>query len=154
MAMVLRQASVGDPGPADHPKSQMPPFTRKRYYEWLRRSAANMAGFPGELWQVVPKNPANDWVRAKAKDLGRDYDDSNIAYYTSRSLLFDVLHAAGAIEYTVACIDAANGAAQTYAEKHNLKADSEDIPTGLGAPEVDQAYIEYATPIELAAHAA
>lgn len=84
------------------------------YDEWLRRSTGIVAGVrvgsPGELWRVVPKNPANDWVLAKAAELGRDYDESNVAYYTSRSLLRDVLHAAGAIEYTVHRIEAAAAA--------------------------------------------
>jgi hypothetical protein len=120
----------------------------KLYYEWLRRLMTPVDGFPlggpGELWRVVPKSPANDWVREKAKELGRDSDDSDVAYYTSRSVLLDVVHAAGAIEYTVGQIEGAAEAVQAYADKHSLKAESEETPHGLRTLEVDDAYIEYA----------
>jgi hypothetical protein len=92
----------------------------------------------------VPKNPANEWVLAKAAELGRDYDESNVAYYTSRSLLRDVLHAAGAIEYTVHRIEAAAAAIQSYAQQHELRVSADSVPMSLGSPQVDDAFTEYA----------
>jgi hypothetical protein len=118
------------------------------YYEWLRRSVAIVSGLPvgapGELWRVVPMHPANDWVIETANATGRSYDDSGLAYYTARTLIRDVLHAAGAIEYTVERLDAAAAAVQAYADKHEVTSVSEDVPTGLGGPEVEDAYLEYA----------
>jgi hypothetical protein len=118
------------------------------YYDWLRRLMSPVGGFPlggpGELWRAVPRNPANDWVGEKAKELGRTYDDLDVAYYTSRSLLWDVVHAAGAIEYTVGRIEAASDAVQADAIEHALTAELEHTPHGLRTLDVDDAYIEYA----------
>jgi hypothetical protein len=118
------------------------------YYEWLRRLMSPVGGFPlggpGELWRVVPRNPANEWVGEKAEELGRVYDDRDVAYYTSRSLLWDVVHAAGAIEYTAGRIEAASDAVQAYANERALTAESEHTPHGLRTLQVDDAYIEYA----------
>jgi hypothetical protein len=101
-------------------------------------------GGPGELWRVVPKHPANDWVIESGKAAGGDYGEFDVAYYTSRTLLLDVLHAAGAIEYTVQRIDATSAAVQAYAERHEVRADSEELPMGLVTGQVAEAYIEYA----------
>jgi hypothetical protein len=103
-----------------------------------------LVGASGELWRVIPKHPGNEWILEKAKRLGRNYGDSDVAYYTSRTLLRDVLHAAGAIEYTVERIDGAAACVQAYAQKHSLASESDDSPTGLICPEVDDVYIEYA----------
>lgn len=110
-----------------------------RYYEWLGRGMH--LGNLGELWRVVPNNPANEWL---AEQDGVGDGGGTLAFYTSRTLLLDVLHAAGAIEYTVERINAASAAVQAYANKHGVRAESEDVPTGLRTPEVDVAYLEYA----------
>jgi hypothetical protein len=119
-----------------------------RYYEWLRRSIGVVGGVrvgaPGELWRVVPKHPANEWILEMANADGQNYGDSDVAYYTCRTLVRDVLRAAGAIEYTVRRIEAAAASVQAYAEKHSIASESEDVPMSLVTPEVDDAYIEYA----------
>jgi hypothetical protein len=98
-------------------------------------------GAPGELWRVVPNNPGNEWVVEQSKAMGRDVD---IAYWTSRSLLDDVLQAAGAIEYTVQRIDVVAASVQAYADKHDVKSRLDEVPMGLITAEVAEAYIEYA----------
>jgi hypothetical protein len=119
-----------------------------KFDDWFRRSIRPVDGMPLaaplELWRVVPKHPANKWLREKAKQLGRDYSDSSLTYDTSRNHLLDVLYAAGAIEYTVGRIDTICGAVQAYAEEHEVKAQAEDVPMGLRTTEVDEAYWEYA----------
>jgi hypothetical protein len=120
----------------------------RKFDDWLRRSIEPVDGMPLgaplELWRVVPKHPANDWLRDKAKQLGRNYSDSNLTYDTSRSHLLDVLYAGAAIEYTVGRIDAICSAVQAYAEEQEVKAQAEDVPMGLRTTEVDEAYWEYA----------
>ena len=101
-------------------------------------------GGPGELWRVVPKNPANAWVAGELQRTGRGQDDESIAYYTSRTLLDDVLHAGGAIEYTVARIEVLCAAVQEYAAKHDLTASHDAARSRLSTAAVDEAYIEYA----------
>jgi hypothetical protein len=119
----------------------------RKFDKWLRRSIESVEGMPVgaplELWRVVPKHPGNDWLRDKAKQLGR-YTDSDLTYDTSRSHLLDVLYAGGAIEYTVARIDAICDAVQAFAEEHEIDAQAQDVPMGLRTMEVDDAYWEYA----------
>lgn len=120
----------------------------RKFHEWLRRSMEPVDGMqigdPLELWRVVPKHPANDWLRKKAMQLGRNVTDSDLTYYSSRTHLFDVLYAGGAIEYTVARIDAIRDAVQAYAEEHGIKAQAEDVRMRLRTADVDHAYWEYA----------
>ena len=120
----------------------------RRYSEWLRRGMGIVSGMPvgapGELWRVVPKHPGNDWILKMANAGGRNYGASDVAHYTSRTLLRDVIQAAGAIEYTVARIEATADFVQAYAEKHAVTSESEDVPMGLVIPEVEDVYIEYA----------
>src|SRR5437868_6303712 len=93
-----------------------------RYYEWLRQSVSSVEGvsigFPDELWRVIPSHPANEWIR---KTTG-PADEADIGYYTSRTLLDDVLHAAGAVEYTVEKIEMACERVQAYSAEHGISA--------------------------------
>jgi hypothetical protein len=118
-----------------------------RYNKWLRRSMESVDGVPvsamRELWRAVPKHPANDWVRRTAAAEGRTVEDDEIAYYTSRTLRLDVIHAAGAIEHTVERIAAAHERVQAYATEHGARA-RDNVPSHMRTREVDAAYIEYA----------
>jgi hypothetical protein len=72
------------------------------FLRWLRR-----AHFPderwlplgraGELWSPQSDHPARAWLEERAAELGREID---VTYYLTRSLLDDVLHAAGGVEYS------------------------------------------------------
>lgn len=57
--------------------------------------------FGAELWAPLDDHPAYEWVAARYRKLGRPVDDSAIRHYLTRNLLRNVIHAAGAIEYTV-----------------------------------------------------
>lgn len=88
-------------------------------------------GAPLELWRAIPKHPANEWIEEKSRTLDRDCDDKDIAFYSTRTLLDDVVHAAGAIEYTVARIETIADNVQLRARKHGLKARSTDVRSGF-----------------------
>jgi hypothetical protein len=115
----------------------------RSFDHWLRRSVIPVDGMtlgaPLELWRVVPKHPANDWLGDRAVSGHREFTGSDLAYETSRSHLLDVLYAGGAIEYTVVRIDVICDAVGTYVEENDLAA-----PMSLRIPEIDDAYWEYA----------
>lgn len=117
-----------------------------RYTTWLRRTMESVDGVPPSamrgFWRTIPRHPANDWVRGALAAEGRAVADDDVAYYTSRTLRLDVIHAAGAIEHTVEKIAAAQERVQRYATEHGARA-RHDVPSHMRMREVDAAYIEY-----------
>src|SRR5512132_2780099 len=88
-----------------------------RYHEWTRRAfGPPKLGLQGDIWRLVPKHPATEWVRNKLTHLGRPDSDEDVAYCLNRSLIQDVLHAAGAAEYTANKVYAAAAAVENYVE--------------------------------------
>jgi hypothetical protein len=88
-----------------------------RYEEWTHRSFRISLGF-GELWGDVSEHPAVPRLQALARTHGRTVDESGIAYRITRSLMLDVIHAAGGIEYTVEKLLAALYAIQQWSNEH------------------------------------
>jgi hypothetical protein len=72
-----------------------------RYLEWPRRVLNGQLGVGSELWADVSAHPAAARLEAVAQSHGRTVDPDEIAYHITRSLLLDVIHAAGGVEYTV-----------------------------------------------------
>jgi hypothetical protein len=84
-----------------------------RYHEWARRAfGPPQLGFQGDIWRLVPRHPATEWVRNKLTHLRSPASDEEVAYYLNRSLIQDVLHAAGAAEYTANKVYAAAAASR------------------------------------------
>jgi hypothetical protein len=80
--------------------------TVTRRTQWFMRLMRSRAGgipldFGDELWAPLHDHPAYEWVADRYRELDRPVDDSSIGYYLTRNLLRNVIHAAGAIEYTV-----------------------------------------------------
>ena len=121
------------------------------YYEWMRRTVGPPElGFQGDIWRLVPKHPATDWVRTKLTRLGRSADNEDVAYYLNRSLIRDVLHAAGAAEYTANKVYAAVAAVEDYVEKDLRPTwpNRDLVDSGLAHPLVDYSYIEWNSLLE------
>jgi hypothetical protein len=115
-----------------------------RYHEWTRRAfGPPELGIQGDIWRLVPKHPATEWVRNKLTHLGRPDSDEDVAYYLNRSLMQDVLHAAGAAEYTANKVYAAAAAVENYVENElRVACPDRDLVGSLPHPLVDYAYIE------------
>jgi hypothetical protein len=73
------------------------------YQEWMRRTIAGgpRLGQGPELWADLSAHPATPRLQSLAQTHGRSLDSSDATYYLTRSLLLDVIHAAGGVEYTV-----------------------------------------------------
>ena len=113
-----------------------------RYNEWTHRTFGLP---PPDIWRLVPKHPATEWVRSELTRLGRGADDDDVAFYLNRSLIQDVLHAAGAAEYTADKVHAAIAAVEDYVE-NTLRPtwpDPDLANSGLVHPLVDYSYIEW-----------
>ena len=72
-----------------------------RYHEWVRRALQGQLGVGDELWTDVSSHPAFARLEAIARRGGRSLDAGDISYGIHRTLLLNVIHAAGGIEYTV-----------------------------------------------------
>jgi hypothetical protein len=119
------------------------------YNGWMRRYITTHidgmpVGAPDELWRLVPKHPGTESLRSQLKEEGRGHGDSDVAYYMHGTLILDVLHAAGAIEYTVGRIERGAVAVAEFAEEHQVVAHARTDPVGLVDSVVDEVYIEYA----------
>jgi hypothetical protein len=89
-----------------------------RYQEWTRRCLLGQLGAGVELWADVSAHPAAGRLEALAKARRRSIDSDDIADYITRSLLLDVIHAAGGIEYTVEKLVAALDVVQRQADEY------------------------------------
>lgn len=103
-----------------------------RYEEWTRRSFRLSLGF-GELWGDMAEHPAVPRLQALARTHGGAVDASSIAYRITRSLLLDVIHAAGGIEYTVEKLLAALDAVQQWSNEQTFP--GPDVPEYEVSPE-------------------
>jgi hypothetical protein len=122
-----------------------------RYYEWTRRAFGPPAlGAQVDLWRLVPEHPAAEWVRSRLKSLGHSATDGDVAFWLSRSLIKDVLHAAGAAEYTANRVLAAIGAVEDFVdtELRPTWPDRDLASLRLAHPLVDYAYIEWSSLLE------
>jgi hypothetical protein len=66
----------------------------RRYHEWMRRAWTIRPD--GELWAEQPDHPAREPVERLGDRLGRGVD---VNFIMVRTLLADVVHAAGGVEY-------------------------------------------------------
>jgi hypothetical protein len=104
-------------------------------------------GWGAELWNPVTEHPAYD---LKAKELvaaGWVPEEPNVRLFLTQGLLGEVIHASGAIEYTVAKIEALADAAQASYDAQFPRTPNAEYPQlGISAAlhEADDAYIEYA----------
>jgi hypothetical protein len=104
-------------------------------------------GWGAELWNPVTEHPAHD---LKAKELvaaGWVPEEPNVRLFLTQGLLGEVIHASGAIEYTVAKIEALADAAQASYDAQFPRTPNAEFPQlGISAAlhEADDAYIEYA----------
>jgi hypothetical protein len=88
------------------------------YREWTRRYLNGQLGIGSELWADVSAHPAAARLEALERAHGRSPDASSIAFSITRSLLLDVIHAAGGIEYTVEKLLIALDVVQQWADDH------------------------------------
>jgi hypothetical protein len=70
------------------------------------------------LWADVSPHPAVARLQALAGTRGRSLDAAGIVFSVTRSLLLDVIHAAGGIEYTVEKLLAALDVVQQWSDEN------------------------------------
>lgn len=89
-------------------------------------------------------------MRNKLTHLRSPASDEEVAYYLNRSLIQDVLHAAGAAEYTANKVYVAAAAVENYVENELRVAwpDRDLVGSVLAHPLVDYAYIEWNSLLE------
>ena len=91
-----------------------------------------------ELWASTAWHPANEQLRL----LGREPDDPE--HYLVRELIRNVLHAAGAVEYTVGKLEAALDADEAWISEFAPEERFERRhPVGIVGPNRDAALYEY-----------
>jgi hypothetical protein len=104
-------------------------------------------GWGAELWNPVTEHPAYDLKAEELVVAGWVPEEPNVRLFLTEGLLGEVIHAAGAIEYTVEKIEALADAAQaSYDAQFPRASDAEYPQLGIIAAlhEADDAYIEYA----------
>jgi hypothetical protein len=104
-------------------------------------------GWGAELWNPVSDHPAYEGKVKELVAVGRAPDEADVRLLLTQGLLLEVIHAAGAIEYTVEKIEALADAAQSSYDAQFPRAPEEEYPElGITAAlhEADDAYIEYA----------
>ena len=71
------------------------------YNEWMRRAFIGNLGMGNEIWQpLAPDHPAYIRLKVIYGKLSREFDAKDATYEMSRNLLYDVIFAAGTIDYT------------------------------------------------------
>jgi hypothetical protein len=96
----------------------------QRCGQWMRRyveGAPGGLGFAAELWADVSAHPAAARLQALAQARGRSLDAAEMKYHITDPLLFDVIHAACGIEYTVEELLAAIDVVQQWSDEHPLQ---------------------------------
>lgn len=119
-----------------------------RYYEWTRRAfGPPPLGSQPDLWRLVPEHPAAQWTRSRLVSLGHPATDADVAFYLCRSLIQDLIHAAGAAEYTANRVVAAIAAIEEliFRELRPTWSDRDLADLRLAHPLVDYAYIEWSS---------
>jgi hypothetical protein len=114
--------------------------------KWFYRSIPLALG--GEVWDDLSDHPAWDWLLRWAQEHDRDTDASRLTYYLTRTLVLEVIHAAGAIEYTVERIEVCLDDAQAWVDEHVAPVESTqpepEFGMGVGHPDIEHARIEMA----------
>jgi hypothetical protein len=127
----------------------------------MRRVIADQLTSAGELWSVPADHPARARLRPmrieSRRKLEREYGlqpeseaetESALEYYITRSLLQDVVDAAGAVEYSLQKLIAAADEAQTWVDTYlPARPAGEPAPTNgawASTTEVRLAYLELA----------
>lgn len=91
-----------------------------------------------ELWNSTAAHPANQRLRAH----GREPDDPD--HYVVRGLIRNVIHAAGAVEYTVEKLEAAIDADEAWLNEFAPEKQPREHPVGIVGPNRDVAHYEFA----------
>src|SRR5947209_13403264 len=116
-----------------------------RYHDWMHRYVRGGLGFGDEFWKPLKDHPAYPGLANRLHKLGRD--PSMAKYYLTRPLLLDVIHAAGAVEYTVMRIESLLDEAQMWVDQNCLPLpNAEEWPThgfGCSCEAVDAAGFEF-----------
>ena len=116
-----------------------------RRRNWLYRS---FALWPGGAWDDLSDHAAWESLLRLARERGWDSDPSQLTYYLTRNLVSDVIHAAGAIEYTVERIEVCLDSAQAWVDEYVAPVESAqpepELGMGIGHPEIEHARIEMA----------
>ncbi len=125
-----------------------------RLQRWLIRYISRRLDFAGEFWSVPQNHPARKSLRALIANADRRAGvkctssdiESSVEYYITRTLLLDVIDAAGAVEFSVEKLIAAAAAAQTATDAIYggvLLAHRPSGQTWSTGPEVRVAYLEF-----------
>ena len=88
----------------------------ERYYRWRRREMVGTLSFWAELWLEADRLAGYDEWRALADQKGRTVDNGTIRYYMTRTLLDEVLYAAGGVETELIRLEADVEAAQRWTD--------------------------------------
>jgi hypothetical protein len=116
-----------------------------RYQDWLRRVMFGEKvglGFLEEFWGPIHEHQAySNLVELGAKH-GREPED--MKYYATRSLLNDVIHAVGGMEYSVSRLEALMGEGQEFAESADKAFEREEPDPAIGVQVPFEISWEYA----------
>jgi len=82
----------------------------------MRQYVERQVGFGDEFWKPLTDHLGYSGLVKRLQTLGRDA--SLARYYLTRALLLDVIHAAGAVEYTAAKIESLLDEAQTWVDEN------------------------------------
>src|SRR5450759_4283229 len=89
----------------------------ERYYRWRRRETLGQLTFWGELW-VDPKTlPEYEYWLALGKQRGHGFEQDSAKYYMTRTLLDEVLFAAGGVEAELLRLRRTTATAQEWTDQ-------------------------------------
>jgi hypothetical protein len=116
----------------------------QRSNQWARRVAFSEHSTVGldfgqELWKWdVALHESAPGIRQRLSDVGRQPDDDSVLYHVTRTLLMDVVDAAGGVERAYDRVCASMAAAQNSYDKMPAHLSSEDM--GFGDPNAEDAW--------------
>ena len=93
------------------------------YARWMLEYARGASGFGTEFWGPLDDHPGRAEVLRKEAEVRKEQgldpkvDSSTLTFLLTRSLVADVVDAAGAVEYSVGELDSLIGRAQATADR-------------------------------------
>jgi hypothetical protein len=120
----------------------------ERTNAWRNRIMAEQLGTGYELWDLGrARASVHDRLAAKARALGRDYDDDYIAYMLSEHLLLELLNAAEGVERSVEGMRAnaaeANSVVAEYFASHPDRNLADGVDRHWASPVVVNVWFEF-----------
>lgn len=119
----------------------------ERYYRWRRRETLGQLTFWGELW-VDPKTlPEYEYWLALGKQRGHGFEQDSAKYYITRTLLDEVLFAAGGVEAELLRLRRTTATAQEWTDQALREHPRSEgaLATFSGAPTLLEGYYAFTT---------